>query len=335
MLLSGKRAAYSGLFHEALKVAVSPLDLVLGWMNRRKTFDHAPSQPLVFVIGPPRGGTTLVYQTLARYCDVSYADNLNAMFPRSPFTALKWSRKTPLKNASLRSVYGQTAGLSGPNEAFHIWNRWLGDDRYQAGDNLSESDVADMTDFFGRWTALRPKPFVNKNNRCTVCMKLLAEKLPTSFFVMITRDERDIVRSLIRGREFVQGSKQTPWGLLSQDNHVASDPLGYVNDVCEQVKKISADMREQAASVDPQRLAEFAYSQFCEDPVSTLEEIALRVPGLELRTDLIARELKPFRVSTGQLLSEEEEARMDLLLQDPSNESAHADAGERTAVPAN
>lgn len=38
------------------------------------------SEPVLLVVGAPRSGTTLVYQTLARYLDVSYFNNLSSFF---------------------------------------------------------------------------------------------------------------------------------------------------------------------------------------------------------------------------------------------------------------
>jgi hypothetical protein len=68
MLRSGDRAARGALVRELSGVALLPLDRALAIAERRR-LRTAPDviQPLVFVVGAPRSGTTLVYQALARF----------------------------------------------------------------------------------------------------------------------------------------------------------------------------------------------------------------------------------------------------------------------------
>jgi len=316
MLRSRNRAAYSGLMREGLKIVARPADWLLSKFDRStRTTSNSIQRPIILVVGPPRSGSTLVYQILARYCDVTYPDNLNSLFPRSSLLAMKWfSRKHPPRTALIRSCYGQTARFSGPNEGFHIWDRWLGKNRYETIESLSAETIHEMNSFLNAWTQAAGKPLVNKNNRSTACIELLSRSLPTSYFVLIQRDKRDIVRSVIRGREFVQGDKRIPWGLHSQDVHGSTDPLGYVDDVCEQVEKICQRIKHQIESVDEQRVIALDYSEFCRDPEGVLHRIQARVPGLSLCSELIAKELKPFPVSSDKFLCAEEEARMDRCL---------------------
>ena len=77
MLTSGQRVAYSALIHEAMRLVSRPLNRLLAGRERR-LLKTAPSDvaPVILVVGAPRSGTTLVYQTLARYLDVTYFSNL-------------------------------------------------------------------------------------------------------------------------------------------------------------------------------------------------------------------------------------------------------------------
>lgn len=321
MLGSGNRAAYSGLVREALKKLASPIDwLIARFLTSPVHSSDIPKsdQPIILVVGPPRSGSTLTYQILARYLNVTYPDNLNSLFPKSSQFAMKWfSRRTPKSRALIKSCYGQTCRLSGPNEGFHIWDQWLGADRYQTVDSLPAETSIKMRTFLSQWTHEANKPFVNKNNRSTACIELLSRELKNSYFVLIQRDERDIIRSVIRGREFVQGDKHRPWGLYSQDTLGKQDPLGYVDDVCKQVRKIFQRIKNQIDVVESKRVICVPYSDLCNDPHEVLRKIAAEIPGLELRDELIASELKPFVISTGKLLSDEEEVRMNECLRTP------------------
>lgn len=316
MLLSGNRAAYDALMRAGFAIGITPLDWALQSRERRRLAEVSPEQPTrsqVLIVGPPRSGSTLLYQTLARYADVSYLSNLSDLFPRSPITAtgiFQRQRKQRRKNFS--NYYGQTAGLSAPNDGFALWNRWLGSDRYITPETLSTADSGNMRRFFAAWSQRFGKPFLNKNNRNAFCLKLLAETLPEAKFIIIRRDPFFVAQSLIEARTKVQGDKNRPWGLASTEEHVvASEPLGYVNDVCDQLLRIKDRLQEQQTAVNPERFVETNYETFCQDPAEELRRIAEHISTLQLDEQLMASELTPFEISAKVKLSQQEQEQIE------------------------
>jgi hypothetical protein len=312
MLLSGDRAAYAALWHEALRIAARPLDWLMQGRERRVIAAAPPGHmPIVLVVGAPRSGTTLVYQTLARYLDVSCFTNLTSIFPRSPITSSRLFRWLPKNGAAeFRNFYGQTPGLNGANDGFSVWNQWLGDDRYVPSAELSESQQHSMRQFFDAWSVAFGKPFLNKNNRNTACLELLSRTLPTASFIVVRRDPLLVAQSLIKARLQVQGDKSAGWGLHSQSSDAAADPLSYVDDVCDQILQIERQLDEQLERVAPNRIVEIQYESFCEDPAAAVGWISQQIPGVSARTDLIASELKPFEVSASLSLTHAERHRV-------------------------
>src|SRR6185295_3526902 len=125
MIASRDPAARAELVRAAGTVAMTPVDLALLPFERRRIRAAKPSpHPILFIVGPPRSGTTLAYQVLAHFLPVTYFNNLTDLFPRSPLSASllfnRWLRPNP---DPFHSFYGNTAGLAEPNDAFHIWNR--------------------------------------------------------------------------------------------------------------------------------------------------------------------------------------------------------------------
>ena len=57
---------------------VSPLE---SWPRRH---DRPLRYPPIFIVGPPRSGTTLVYQALIEYLDVGYLSNFHGWFWGAP-----------------------------------------------------------------------------------------------------------------------------------------------------------------------------------------------------------------------------------------------------------
>ena len=295
MLLSRDRAAWSALAGAGASVAAIPVDRLLA--NREQRLIErasAAEYPLILVVGGARTGTTVLYQLLVGHLPVSYIPNLSAAFPRAPLTATaafmgSWDRQ--IKSTS--NYYGQTPGPRGPNDGFHVWNRWLGDDRYEALASLDSTIAEDMRRFFGAWCSLFPRPFVNKNNRNTARIGMLATALPTAVFVAISREPFFAAQSLVRARREVQGDEYIGWGLNSRDSSShRTDSLAYLDDIADQVYRTEQMLDRQLSELSPRRMLHISYEELCADPVAVLEQVSTLAGGGQPR---FLRELAPLR----------------------------------------
>ncbi len=299
MLRSGDQGARAALVREVSRLALAPVDLALEPRERKRIAEaEGPMQPLVLIVGGSRAGTTLVYQTLARHLPVTYFTNISSLFPRAPLTATKFFQSGP-QNARVRfhSYYGNTVTLAGPNDAFHIWNRWLGADRYRAPQALSDKSVGDMRQFLTAWTRTFGRPLLNKNNRNADCVALLGRVLPEATFVVVRRDPVRVAQSLLVAREEIQGSKRWKWGVRSEDQESETDPLGYVNVVCRQIMDVERKLTEDTRTLPAARLIEIQYEAFCENPAGAIVEISRRVWGAPSSTLPVVPEVQPHRQS--------------------------------------
>jgi Sulfotransferase family len=208
------------------------------------------------------------------------------------------------ETADFQNFYGQTARLHGPNDGFALWNHWLGEDRYVPRTDLSDAERESMRQFFLAWSAIHGKPFLNKNNRNTGCLDLLAQVLPQARFVVVRRNPLLVAQSLIRAREQVQGDKSVGWGLHSQSSDTTADPLKYVEDVGAQILQIEKQLDDQVT-----------YEGFCEAPAAAIREICQTWPGLPVRDELMERELRPFEASGRITLTDMERERLLKCLQ--------------------
>ncbi|QDS99008.1 sulfotransferase [Adhaeretor mobilis] len=349
MLSEGGRIGLSTLTIEAISKIVKPLDWALQGREQRLR-ESAPKseQPIVLIVGPPRSGTTLIYQVLAKHWDVSYFTNRNAMFPRSPVSAAKLFEKSFVPpDGNYNSLYGNTSGLAGPNDGFHIWNEFFGEDRYEIPDQLPESLQISMQQLFNAWAKITQKPMLNKNNRNTVCMAALADCLPMAKFIIIERHPWFVAQSLIQARKWVQGSKKLGWGLGAETVQGKVDSLDYVDSVCHQVSKYHLQLQNQIARIDPQRVFQTSYEAFCERPAQFVQEASAWLPAIPKRDGESSESLRPFRVSDSWKLAEEIVERIQLRLPEPSvsntasssplsgpnfGRSSHADSQKRASL---
>jgi Sulfotransferase family len=317
MLRSGDPVARAALVREVSTVVLSPLDRCLETAEARLVGQaHSTILPLLFIVGSSRAGTTFIYEALARYLPVTYFTNLSALFPRAPLTASRLFQRRPnTPKRSFRNYYGTTSGLAGPNDGFHIWNRWLGNERYRAPQTLTEHAIAGMRQFFAAWTQTFGRPLLNKNNRNADCIALLGRVLPEAFFVVVRRDPADLAQSLLVARQHVQGDKRRKWGLLSVDQQDAKDPLGYVDNVCQQIANVERKITEDCQTLPDTRFINVQYERFCADPDGSITEISSRIWGSAVDTAIVKHELKPAPRSPGQRrVSPEEFARIQSCL---------------------
>jgi hypothetical protein len=275
MLRSRDSGATFALTRAALELLATPIDLALRPFERRLiAAAQGNPLPIVQVVGPPRSGTTMVYQVLSQSLPYAYFDNLNSLFPRSAITAGRLfgvSKRRP--NPQTRSYYGNTSGLRGTNDAFHVWDRWLGEDRSCVVDPLPASVQEDMQRFFRAWFAHFPRPLLTKHNQNLLCMETLAKALPSTIFVVIARDPVYTAQSLLIARERIQGDRRIPWGLgapKGQSPDAVSDP---VLDVANQVRTIFTSLRKQIRTAPSERVLCVRYSDFCKAPGHWADEV--------------------------------------------------------------
>ncbi len=306
MLRSRNSAARSAILRETLRPCSFPLDMLMSLRERRlMRREYQLNQPVLLIAGAPRSGTTLLYQLLASGLKTGWFPNVSEMFPRAPITAsqLFSSRK---HSGRSQNFYGQTTGLSAPNDGFHIWNRWFGEDRYQP--TLLPNNAESIHHFFAAWTTVFPRPLINKNNRNTVALAQLGEILPKASFVILRRDAGDVARSLVRAREFVQGDRKRAWGLLSQETVGSEKPMQHIDDVCDQIANIDCRLADGLNSLDPSRVVEMHFEDVCDDPVAAIRAIsALSQIPLRENHEQVADSV---RTPTRRLLSDAEEHRL-------------------------
>lgn len=318
MLQSMDRAAYAALVHAGLEKLLKPVDLAMQPYEKRRLREAQPSRlPILLIVGAPRSGTTLVYQVLSRYLPVTYFTNLCALFPHSPITASKrlgcFLRH---RQADFHSFYGNTAGLTAPNDGFHLWNRWLGSDRYRAPDCIDQQAADKMQSFFNAWLTTFGRPLLNKNNRNTDCVSLLASILNNAFFIIVRRDPVFVAQSLMIARQRIQGSQSIGWGLRSRSGSSSRDPLGYIDDVCDQILEIETRLTREELALGRDRFFEISYERFCADPGRFVQKISHWIWNTGVKDDRYQRELKPFQVTNARLLDRDEFARIEFRLRD-------------------
>lgn len=259
--------------------------------------DNGPELPPIFILGLPRGGTTLVYQCLCHCFDLSYTPAITNTFPFAPAFSTWWALRKGLSYESdFKSQYGQTSNSKAPGEST-VWNIYLDIDRfYHRVDELSPWKAGSLKKFVGRIERIGPGPFINKNLRNNQRFNLLAELFPLSVFIIVLREPRHVAYSLLRGR-IENFGRPDKWFSIKPRNHQELENEAPEGAVVGQVKGIIDDLKLDMATVSKDRFALLSYEEFCEAPAKAMDcfKTFMNAHGV----DLVLRQAPPERFVSG------------------------------------
>lgn len=176
---------------------------------------------LVFIVGVPRSGTTLLSQLVSRFLNVGYIDNIIARFWANPVLGIRMSRAVlepdSRSKIQLQSVHGTTEGPWGPHEFGYFWREMFGLDR-SSTHKLSQRERHDVNEQIlstrlKEIAAEFARPVIFKNPICGFQATLVEKCYPNCLFVCTERDEDEVVESIRRARIERYGSEDVWWSL--------------------------------------------------------------------------------------------------------------------------
>jgi hypothetical protein len=172
-----------------------------------------------------------------------------------------------------------------------------------------------MKIFFNSWFAVSKKPFLNKNNRNSLCAPMLNKILENVHFVEIHRDPIYVAQSLVLSRRAVQGTDKIGWGLLSKDSNESNDSLTYIDDICNQVYQVDKTLALAREKIDSKKYIRVSYESFCENPGEVIKKIGHKT----LNSTIDSRDFRSLKFSTSsntQKLDDQEFSRICACIED-------------------
>ena len=265
----------------------------------------AKDLPIIYVVGVPRSGTTLLSQLLCRYLPVGYINNFIARFWLRPSVGIMLSKiilgKDARKRINFRSVQALTEGPEGPHEFGYFWRHWL---KLDDSPNHHLSNIAlAAIDRDGLRRALEQEvlasfgaPVVFRNIICGLHADFLTKLHPVSLYVYVKRDPRDVVSSILKCRKDRFGTYGKWWSLKPSTypfNDSKNDP---VIDVIRQVADCRWEMECELASPGINSLT-IEYQEMCKDPHATIEAVRSKISDMYRPIQMIDYDSPKFTVS--------------------------------------
>jgi LPS sulfotransferase NodH len=238
--------------------------------------------PLVFVIGLPRSGTTLLTQLLAYCLDVGYMTNVSARFWLAPVHGVRLSRvllgdQPPV---SFESDHARTSGLGDIHEFGYFWRRWL--QKHSFDDVVHAREREDGIDWAGLRRVLAnilhefERPLVAKNMLGAYHMPRMRAELGPVVYVMVERDPLDVAVSILDARRKYYADPDDWWSYVPVEYPSLKD-LDHWQQIAGQVHYLSAYLDRELAAVGTDAVVRLDYRSLCDDPGGALKQVSDRV----------------------------------------------------------
>ena len=246
----------------------------------------------IFLVGPPRSGTTVIYRWFIYYLNekIAYLTRLADMYPDGAFL-LNWiGLKIYGEMLDIQSphIYGQIKGFTAPAEGNRIWP-WC-EDSLEGIEKIRSRYLFNRTDYYKvkritpsvyyflnkvirkQCLLMKSELFINKSVHNTTRIAELKQLFPTAKFIGIIRDGRSVTKSLITARRDIQGNKKKWWGVKPsnwEDIHLLPPHLS-----CgKQWEGLLNDMENQFGQLSKSDYIFIRYEDFLSRPYYELERI--------------------------------------------------------------
>lgn len=281
-------------------VGLMPVETLLFERYARET--DAATLPMVFILGAPRSGSTLLYQLLINVFGFFYFSNLvNNHLPDYPIVGAALDQLlNPRKPVAYSSDHGKTEGPFGPSEASFVFRHWFGGEHpsqthsARALSGKSEHLRKTMQSIYG----LSGRPILAKNAWNCFRVQTLVELFPSIQFVWIRRDIVQAAWSDLKAR-YLRGGP-TVWNSATTANYRDIQQLPYWEQVVEQQHAYNKSIALDLARYAPGRFCEIWYEDVCRNPATEIQRLREQWARNQLIADMRAKSPLMFSISTSQ-----------------------------------
>jgi hypothetical protein len=236
--------------------------------------DMQPEKAPIFIIGAPRSGTTVIYQTLTYGVSLAYFYNLLDKFSDFPGIMAKIINKmvNPIPPNCYKNYYGETSGWRGPSQGRQIWRRWFPEDQSYVGcGELSKKDKMQVRGTIALIENAYKLPFINKSQGNCERILALNEIFVEPIFIYVKRDNFQTIQSILNGRIEFMGSKEK-WFSVKPSKYNYIKDHNPIRQICEQVYYIEEDIIRDLSVIGKDKTFEIKYENFCRNPREILKD---------------------------------------------------------------
>ena len=233
--------------------------------------------PLVFILGSPRTGSTLVYQLIVNFLGFYYFSNFVVdHFAETPIVGVALEQSlNPREPVSYESAYGKTNGPWEPSEASAVFKKWFGGGH--PSQVVSAAVLPEMESHLFLTMksiyALTGRPMVVKNAWNCFRIADISRIFPNAHFVWIRRDIAHSALSDLAAR-YRRGGPEV-WNSATPANYLEIQKLPYWEQVVEQQYEYNITLQQDLQTHAEGRFYETWYEDICGDLKTHLNLLAV------------------------------------------------------------
>ncbi len=242
-----------------------PLEVALTSSAREEDYN------ICFILGPPRSGTTLLFEFLTTEFECAYFSNIAERLYRSPVAATWLYQSSIMKRkGSFDSVFGQLSGHAAPSENGRIWRHWMPDAApyFAEGKRLENKEIRQKISGICQ---ILGDPMIVKYLKFQSEMPRVLECFPKAIFIYIERDWSENIRSILRERQRLQHGSHNKWFSTRPEGWEAYIDTDTVTQACAQVALCHAEIKSVLPEGD--RFIYVKYEDLCARPDVTLRSV--------------------------------------------------------------
>ena len=251
-------------------------------------FDR-PQLPIVFIVGAPRSGSTLLSQTLAQTGSFSYVTNFVARFWMAPYVGMLIEEAFDIRklerDQSFVSKFGVTEGWVGPHEFGYFWSRWFrfGETHQLDDKELEEIDLDALRKELAALESVYNKPLCFKYLPFGLHIPFLAERFENSIFVLCRRQPIYNMQSVLLARSKILGDEAHWWSLRPKEYPNLLSASSY-EQIAGQIYYTLKEIETSFSSLSPERFLRILYDDLCSHPREEMSRVieAVRHRGVEV-----------------------------------------------------
>ena len=166
----------------------------------KKTSPNNQYFPPIFIVGAPRTGTTILYQSLLTTKRLTYFSNVESLFFTLPTIVHYFmeGRKRCCKDKGEVSHYGYVSGLEGPSEAGALMRYFL---------DGPDSRVEEFGIRIAAMSRYSQAPLLTKNTFNSLRIDKIAKSCPSAFVIWVKRNSLATRKSILRMRQELAGNE--------------------------------------------------------------------------------------------------------------------------------
>lgn len=229
-----------------------------------------PRYPVIFIVGTPRSGTTLLLQLIINNFKIGYINNLIAKFWDAPAigAAIYHGLSITKSELSYDSKFGFTDSISGPHEFGYFWRRYFhyGETHQLTKDQKTDIKSSELLSEVATLENIFNAPMLFKNP-AALCLQIdyLREVFERSIFVHIKRDPIYNAQSLLECRMKYHGSK-TKWFSVKPIQYNDLKNKSYEIQIAGQLYFVLNKIESDLSGLDENRKLSISYNELCSKP---------------------------------------------------------------------